>query len=143
MPATWANVFPNLAATGYTVTSPDTPIYNCIAWAADDDTKWWWPDPDGQCYWPALANRQETITAFVAAYSLLGYRVCPDGAFEEGWDKIAIFTLNDSPKHAAKQIGDNLWTSKIGRFNDISHTLDGLDGPDYGRPTVFMKRKKP
>lgn len=143
MPAILASAFPNLALTGFAVTSPETPIYNCIAWAADDNSKWWWPDPDGFAYWPPLVNRQETVEAFVAAYGFLGYRVCEDGRFEAGWDKIAIYTLNGSPKHAAKQLDQERWTSKLGEWHDISHAIDGLDGPDYGQPTVFMKRPKP
>lgn len=27
--------FPNLARSGYTITSPDTIDYNCVAWAAE------------------------------------------------------------------------------------------------------------
>ena len=39
--------FPNLAATGYAVTSPPAAAYNCIAWAAGVADSWWWPDPLG------------------------------------------------------------------------------------------------
>ena len=38
--------FPNLKADGYQVTSPQSLEYNCIAWAAGDNTQWWWPDDD-------------------------------------------------------------------------------------------------
>ena len=33
--------FPNLLTTGYEITSPDTIDYNCIAWAAEDNERWW------------------------------------------------------------------------------------------------------
>ena len=33
--------FPNLEAGNYAVTSPSTPEYNCIAWAAGDTETWW------------------------------------------------------------------------------------------------------
>ena len=39
--------FPALVGTGYFVTSPATPEYNCIAWAAGETDRWWWPDPMG------------------------------------------------------------------------------------------------
>jgi hypothetical protein len=40
--------FPNLAADGYTVASPKTQAYNCVAWAAGDVSRWWEPG----IYWP-------------------------------------------------------------------------------------------
>jgi hypothetical protein len=33
--------FPNLFATGYRVTSPTAAAYNCFAWAAGEDDRWW------------------------------------------------------------------------------------------------------
>ena len=36
--------WPYLMAEGYTVTSAETWGYNCIAFAADVETEWWWPD---------------------------------------------------------------------------------------------------
>jgi hypothetical protein len=33
--------FPNLAKTVYRVTSSQTAIYNCFAWAAVQDDRWW------------------------------------------------------------------------------------------------------
>jgi hypothetical protein len=35
--------FPNLAKTEYRVTSSQTAIYNCFAWAAVQDDRWWSP----------------------------------------------------------------------------------------------------
>ena len=37
--------FPNLQSSGYSITSPATIDYNCIAWATDDTEVWWEPDP--------------------------------------------------------------------------------------------------
>jgi hypothetical protein len=71
--------FPGLCGTGYQVTSPRDEIYNCIAWAAGDSTKWWWPDlrgnPDSS-HWPAGVPRLETVEAFREAFATLGYMVC-------------------------------------------------------------------
>jgi hypothetical protein len=39
--------FPNLAATGYCVTSSQTATYNCFAWAAKQDGRWWSPGEFG------------------------------------------------------------------------------------------------
>ena len=43
---------PGLAGTNYRVTSPADDGYNCIAWAATETDRWWWPDPFGAGYWP-------------------------------------------------------------------------------------------
>jgi hypothetical protein len=37
------NQFPNLAATGYIITSSQTASYNCFAWAAGETDRWWNP----------------------------------------------------------------------------------------------------
>src|SRR5690242_6289443 len=70
--------FPNLLSTGFQVTSTATTDYNCIAWAAGDDT-WWWPDGSGFGYWPPQSQREETLDAFIAAYNAVGYEPCADG----------------------------------------------------------------
>jgi hypothetical protein len=62
--------FPNLAGEGYLITSPDTIDYNCVAWAADSEEEWWWPDSMAQEYWPADVPREETLPAFTAARQL-------------------------------------------------------------------------
>ena len=66
-------VFPELVDTGYAVTSPPTPEYNCIGWAAGEDDRWWWPDAAGVSYWPTGVPREETIAAFAAAFATIGF----------------------------------------------------------------------
>lgn len=56
--------FPNLSACGYRLTSQDSPDYNCVAWAADDDQRWWWPDADGIHYWPPNVPRELALEAY-------------------------------------------------------------------------------
>ncbi len=36
-------LFPGLMRKNYRVTSPATDVYNCIAWAAQRVSEWWWP----------------------------------------------------------------------------------------------------
>lgn len=58
-----------------------------------------------------------------------------------GYDKIAIYGVSeDDAKHAAKQIGPNQWSSKVGDLEDITHTLEGLVGDQYGMVMRFMRR---
>ncbi|MEH2440267.1 MAG: hypothetical protein V7K16_08220 [Nostoc sp.] len=68
--------YPNLIIYGYKLTSPDTIDYNCVAWAAEDDETWWWPDIQEQFYWPLSIPREETIEVFQQAFETLGYEVC-------------------------------------------------------------------
>lgn len=134
------HLVPNLAAEGFTTTSPASRRYNCIAWAAGRDDAWWWPDPQLVYHWPDSAPRRETLDAFVAAFATLGYQPCPDGTAEDGFEKIAIYQLAGLPTHAARQLSDGNWTSKLGPNVDITHTLPGLEGSEYGRVAVFMRR---
>ncbi len=134
--------FPGVIVEGYTITSPQDIFYNCIAWAAKVDHQWWWPDPMGQYFWPESIPRVCTVEAFVQAYQLLGYTLCQSAENEKGYEKIVVYVdINNIPTHAARQIDKNIWTSKLGRSYDISHTLKGFEKGSYGTPHTFMKRK--
>ena len=133
--------FPNLACTKYQITSPQDKKYNCIASAANDNEKFWWPIGG---YWPPNVPRTETLDAFIRAYSTMGYSPCKNGSREMGFEKVAIYAdSNNKPKHAARQIGKDMWTSKLGRNIDISHELKGLEGISYGKSVLFLKRPSP
>ena len=132
-------LFPELATHGYSRTSKPTRNYNCIAWAAGEDHQWWEPDPLNLAYWPPTVPRQYTMKAYILAYASLGYERCKDGTPEAGYEKVALYSIHGQPKHAARQFGDK-WTSKLGPLDDITHTLEGLIGTEYGAPGVFMRR---
>jgi len=133
-----------LASSGYEVKSPTDVGYNCIAWAAGDSKKWWWPDPMDLYYWPPGVPRALTIEAFVAAYLSLGFEPCGGPELESGFEKVAIFARGDMPTHAALQLRDGKWTSKLGPSVDIEHAaLDGVSGPTYGRPVQVLRRRRP
>ncbi|MDZ7956612.1 MAG: hypothetical protein RMY34_01680 [Aulosira sp. DedQUE10] len=135
--------YPNLAVNGYKITSQDTIDYNCVAWAAEDDETWWWPDAQNQHYWPQNILRKETLEAFQQAYQTLGYEISQNDALEEGFQKIAIYTdSNKVPTHVARQMPNAKWTSKLGQYEDIEHNnLQGLTGqPGYGEIACIMKR---
>jgi len=134
--------FPALTASNYQITSPASPDYNCLAWAASTDNKWWWPDNQNTAYWPLEAPREETVDAFVKAYSLAGYSPCNDSHYERGVEKIAIYLSADGkPTHAARQLPSGRWTSKLGEREDIEHeTLSDIAGQHYGNVAVIMRR---
>ena len=133
--------FPALTDSNFGLTSPRDRTYNCIAWAADDNTRWWWPGhPYG--YWPDPSARNE-LASFQAAFENLGFAICSDGTFVEGMDKVAIYAIGNEPKHAARQMIDGRWTSKLGQSWDIWHELEALNGPSYGAPVLFLSRARP
>jgi hypothetical protein len=132
--------FPNLTSEGFSQTSPATEDYNCIAWAAGVRDDWWWPDPGFVSFWPDQVFRTETLAAFYAAFKFLGYENCADGQSEVGFEKVAFYLRNGKPTHAARQLPDGLWTSKLDSDIDIVHTLRGLEGPAYGQAVGFMRR---
>lgn len=139
-------LFPRLRTAGFEVLSPTDPRYNCIAWAAGDDRHWWEPIPPslrlGGYYWPTEVSWPITLDTYVIAFESLGYKRCDDGTLQAGYDKVAIYAQADgSPTHAARQLADGRWVSKLGQFVDISHTaVDGVSGTNYGEVAVFMRR---
>lgn len=141
--------FPNLTRGEYEVTSAETPDYNCIAHAAGKDDNWWWPD-EPPSYWPPGHDKAETLEAFVKAYATVGFVVDfnQTSELEVGIEKVAIYVDADGvPTHAARQLTNGSWTSKLGEWEDIQHkTLkamedDGL-GLGYGKVAVILRRKK-
>jgi hypothetical protein len=136
--------FPRLRGTDYAIDSPQDPDYNCIAHAADDQHRRWWPDLSGQDTWPEGVPRAETREAFIAAFSTLGYVVCPGEEPEQGFEKIALFAdAHGVPTHAARQLDGGRWTSKLGQLEDILHALHDLEGILYGSVVLVMKRPRP
>ena len=138
---------PNLTDQNCDVKSPVTNRYNCIAWAAGEDFRNWWPDPFGIDFWPSGVSRAVTTDAFLRAYSSLGYSLCFDGTLEGGIEKIALFGKgpagSEVPTHAALQLPSGRWTSKLGPFEDIEHTTaNAVDGPVYGHLICYLSRPR-
>lgn len=139
-------IFPGLRASGYQITSPATRDYNCIAWAATDTTRWWWPDPDTDNeakFWPSGVALEETLDVFVAALATLGFAPCPDAELEAGFEKVAIFAKDGVPTHAARQLPSGRWTSKLGAREDIEHDLQAIAGELYGSVVLIVQRPRP
>jgi len=140
--------FPKLTVATCEITSPAKKGYNCIAWAAGNNTRNWWPAPEPFAFWPAGVPREVTFDAFIKAYRTLGYELCDSGLLEPGREKIAIFgNLNPDgllePTHAALQLVSGEWTSKLGKLEDIRHvTLDNVEGRMYGTAMFYMARHR-
>jgi hypothetical protein len=137
-------LFPKLRGGNYQVTSPQDDLYNCIAWAAGVNDYWWWPgNPEGT-YWPDGVPRLATVETFRGAFATLGYTECQSEELEGGFEKIALFaTPQGLPKHAARQLLNGRWTSKLGKSEDIEHDLHDVAGAVYGAVVLVMKRPLP
>lgn len=125
-------VFPKLHS--YDKTSEATPIYNCIAWAFGDNTKWWWPDPSplAVSYWPDGYLCDGTVASFDELLTSVGGEVVASPAFESGFEKIALFSKDGEPTHACRLLSEGRWTSKMGNQIDIAHALADMEGGMYG-----------
>ena len=138
--------FPKLSKTKNKVTSDSDTSYNCIAYAAGITTKKYWPTFHPDYYWPPGLPKIETIETLIRFYETLGYKIVDDGSggnYKEGFEKLAIFAVRGAPKHAAIQVGPNRWSSKLGNWYDIEHTIGAVSGGDYGEIAVFMERLRP
>ena len=89
-----------------------------------------------------------TMEAFAQAFATLGYVPCENGLLKSGCDKIAIYGKDRGdgvfvPTHAARQLPDGRWASKLGQCEDVEHaTIDAVNGPIYGAVVRFMARLK-
>ena len=139
-PASFYSDLPGLTPASIRITSPEDGNYNCIAWAAGDNQNWWWPWGGRYAYWPRRAPREVTLSAFIDAFQGLGYEVVTDFDLEVGYEKVAIYALQGTPTHAARQLPGGEWASKCGASGDIVHDLVELEGPGYGQVAVVLRR---
>ena len=132
-------MLPGLMKSGFQITSPESRVYNCVAWAAGDVTDWW--SHNRQFYWPEWAPRLPETEALVQVFAGLGYTVCDSAEKEPDFDKVALYDLDGEWQHAARQLEDGRWTSKLGRFEDIAHPSPAnLAGGFYGNVHCIMRR---
>ena len=135
--------FPRLRLEGYSITSPETDDYNCIAWAGGDTNRKRDPDITSGRYWPESVPRTLELESFVQLFAEKGgFSPCDSEAVEEGFEKIALFVGPDKEvTHAARQLPSGAWTSKLGDWEDIEHkSLSGLESDCYGRVARILRR---
>ena len=143
--------FPKLANDKcFKKTSPIDSNYNCIAWAYTHKDRWMWPGGeeerflDGFNYWPDGVEDSTEIEAFINAFKLKGYEICESWDFEKGFQKIALYILEDECTHAARQLSNGMWSSKLGRSYDIQHgTPHTIENETYGTVKCIMRRPFP
>lgn len=124
--------FPKLDASNHRKTSPPSPSYNCFGWAIIGREVLMGPMPG--YLWPKQAPADMKLSSFIAAIAEHGYTRCEAGNLEDGIEKIALYGLAEYVDHAARQLPNGRWTSKLGlEHDDIEHdTADCICGGVYG-----------
>lgn len=141
---------PHLASVSFEVKSPTCRGYNCVAWAAGDNTKIWSPAVAvggkllGGYFWPRDAPKLPTVAAAEAVFEGRGYvrTGIDDTEGEIGVEKIAIFGYDTMglATHAARQCSSGHWASKMGDYADIEHALHDIVGGIFGEVRSVMRR---
>ncbi len=82
------------------------------------------------------------IEALERAFTALGYENSENDRLEAGFEKVALYHSSTFYTHAARQLPDGQWTSKLGRAEDIEHgSPEDLAGGVYGEVIRIMKRR--
>lgn len=139
-PAQLSSKWPNLNG-NFEYTSIETKNYNCVAWAVHITHKRIQFDylDDGE------PDMEQNVSRYIEFYIKEGFEVCENDLLENGIEKIVLYCYTDSLEfsHVARQLEDGEWTSKMGDLEDISHrTVDTLVGSFYGKPHIYLKRKR-
>jgi len=133
-----ASLFPRLNSQNHRVTSPPSTSYNCIAWAAGDTQNWWQPG----LHWPLPTHPfDDTIAELQSIFRSLAYEECVNANLEPGFEKVALYGVAGFYTHAARQLSNGQWTSKLGNEEDIVHdSPETVAGGIYGEAVSIMKR---
>lgn len=138
---TVSDSFPRLSPENHRETSPESRAYNCIAWAAEDSSRWWQPG----IYWLPMDWPADDfgIGALEGVFRALGYEDCGlDADWEPGSVKVALYGSGFLYTHAARQLPTGKWTSKLGKGIDIEHdTPDVVAGGLYGDVMQILRRQ--
>lgn len=143
MPQSFINkLWPNLNSTNYELKSNSTDNYNCVAWANHINYE---PvdlslDNNGE----PLVYPDLSCLTYIEYFENQGFELCESSEWEEGFEKIALYERDDETfEHVARQVSTNIWTSKLGEWEDIEHTtLESLQSSHfYGIPAWYMRRR--
>src|ERR1039458_7125107 len=137
--------FPKLKPGAYRIIGSAHARYNCIAWAVGKRDAHWWPGQAPHSYWPSGIPTNSTLDAFVQLFRSIGYEACTDPRFERRYEQVAIFVKGQHVTHAARQLGNGKWSSKLGQWELIEHDLEALTGSsptEYGDFQQIMRRNK-
>lgn len=142
----------------FTIESPETSGYNCIAWAMGFDDRWvdYIDDHSPKKWWPSGVARDWSPDTLIAAFEAVGFEPCGmDDSIEEGYDKAALYKVNPFYEpvskewksegwcHAARIVEQGVYHSKIGPSFDVRHRSgDIFTGTSYGEVYQIMRRSQ-
>ena len=91
---------------------------------------------------PKLASEGfEIVGEPTTEYNCIAYELCGDGGLEEGYLKVALYVDEGKFQHAAAQMPNGAWRSKMGEGPVIEHrSPESLAGRMYGEVHCFMRR---
>jgi hypothetical protein len=77
------------------------------------------PDMEPGFHWPVEASGYFEVDDLVSVFVSFNYVTCADGSIEIGYEKVALYEDPDPDlgwSHAARQLPDGRWTSKLGKL---------------------------
>ncbi len=81
------------------------------------------------------------MESLIEVFAGLGYQRCRDGGLESGYEKVALYEEQGAWKHAARQMPNGRWRSKMGEGPLIEHrSPESLAGGMYGEPATYMRK---
>lgn len=135
---------------GFKVTSKATPNYNCISWACVYTDRWIQPSyigrPSLDCvvWWPPDVVEGMGPECLIKLFEYHGYVECDSCFHETGYRKVALYynEMKNEWTHAARELKNGLWTSKLGSSIDMQHgTPESIECDSYGKIFCYMKKK--
>ena len=122
--------------------SPQTPVYNCIAFAMGMRDRWVDCASHPWHWWPPVC-KGTSISCLIEAFKYLGFEECGmEDSFEPDYDKVALYEKDSEWKHAAKIVDEGIYHSKFGESYDGTHSRGDVLKLKYGNPYIIMRRKK-
>ena len=92
-------------------------------------------------FWSKNAPRTLHLDSFVELVAEYGYQCCTNGTIEGDVQKIVLYGTKTLVTHAARQLPNGRWTSKLGGGEDIEHdTPEAVTGEAYGPVLAFFQR---
>ncbi len=122
------------------VTSPRDAGYNCIAHAIGSTETWWAPGGYPGSDWPAEIDQSDSVEAWRQFFALHGFEPCDSADPEQRVEKVAVYAAAGEGTHAARQLPNGRWSSKLGALQDIEHDLSALEDSRYGSVALVMSR---
>ena len=143
--------FPKLLEdSAFDITSKYNSNYNCISWALMYNDRWSQPPylgkPNLDCvvWWPPDVLEGIDPDCLKKLFEYHGYIECNSGEHEDGYRKVALYFNEQTNEwtHAARELSNGCWTSKLGQIEDIQHGIpEAIENDGYGKIYCFMKKK--